>query len=172
VKIQSYHPSRSISLPNEMLHIPLSAEAFEQLLSLHDTLDNIQLLDIWRCSASSTRFSSQTVYAHLTGTTGTRQTLPLFVWLWKSKCQPKHKVFFWLLLKNRLNTRSLLRRRAMPLDSYTCDNCILQIEETPIHLFFRCNFARRCWLLLGLLPPCSTDLLHTLIRIRSRLQVP
>jgi hypothetical protein len=60
----------------------------------------------------------------------------------------------------------------MPLDSFTCDNCILQIEETSIHLFFRCNFARRCWLLLGFLPPCSTDLLHTLMRIRRRLQVP
>jgi hypothetical protein len=108
-------------------------------------------------------FLLRKVYAHLIGT---HQSLPLFSWLWKSKCQPKHKVFFWLLLKNRLNIRSLLRRCSMPLDSFTCDNCILQIEETPIHLFFRCNFARRCWLLLGFLPPCSTNLLHTLMRIR------
>jgi hypothetical protein len=171
VKEINIHQAR-LAPPNEMFHTPLSAEAFEQLLQLQDSLGNIQLLDhndIWRCSASSSRFSSQEVYAHLTGS---RQTLPLFVWLWKSKCQPKHKVFFWLLLKNRLNTRSILRRRAMPLDSFTCDNCILQIEETSIHLFFRCNFAKRCWLLLGLLSPGATDLLHTLLRIRRRLQVP
>jgi hypothetical protein len=87
--------------------------------------------------------------------------------LWKSKCQPKHKVFFWLLLKNRLNTRSFLRRRSMALDSFTCDNYILQMEETVIHLFFRCNFARRCWLLLDIRPPRTTDLLHTLMRIRG-----
>ena len=27
---------------------------------------------------------------------------PAFKWLWKSSCQNKHKVFFWLLLKDRL----------------------------------------------------------------------
>jgi hypothetical protein len=60
-----------LASPNELFHIPLSAEAFEQLLSLQDTLGNLQLLDhndIWRCSASSNRFSSQKVYAHLIGT--------------------------------------------------------------------------------------------------------
>jgi hypothetical protein len=157
---------------NELFHTTLSAEAFGQLLSLQDILANLQLHDhndIWRCSASSNLFSSQKVYFHLVGT---HQSHPLFSWLWKSKCQPKHKVFFWLLLKNRLNTRSFLRRRSMPLDSFTCDNCILQIEETVIHLFFRCNFARICWLLLGFIPPRTTDLLHTLMRIRRRLQVP
>jgi hypothetical protein len=51
-----------LASPNELFHIPLSAEAFEQLLSLQDTLGNLQLLDhndIWRCSASSNRVSSQ-----------------------------------------------------------------------------------------------------------------
>jgi hypothetical protein len=158
-----------LASPNELFHIPLSAEAFGQLLSFQDILANLQLHDhndIWRCSGSSNLFSSQKVYAHLIGT---QQSHPLFSWLWKSKCQPKHK---WLLLKNRLNTRPLLRRRSMPLDSFTCDNCVLQIEETLIHLFFWCNFARRCWLLLGFLPPRTTDLLHTLLRIRRRLLVP
>jgi hypothetical protein len=165
------HQARLAS-PNELFHTPLSAEAFGQLLSFQDILADFQLHDhndIWRCSGSSNLFSSQKVYAHLIGA---QQSHPLFSWLWKSKCQPKHKVFFWLLLKDRLNTCSLLRRRSMPLDSFTCDNCILQIEETLIHLFFICNFARRCWLLLGFLPPRNLNLLHTLLRIRRRLQVP
>jgi hypothetical protein len=79
---------------------------------------------------------------------------------------------FLLLLKNRLNTRSFLRQRSMPLDSFTCDNYILQMEETVIHVFFKCNFAQRCWLLLDIRPPRTTDLLHTLLRIRRRWQVP
>jgi hypothetical protein len=78
------------------------------------------------------------------------------------------RFFFWLLLKDRLNTRSFLRQQTMPLDSYTCDNCILQLEETFLHLFFRCNFARRCWLLIGITPPRTTDLINTLLRIRMR----
>lgn len=30
---------------------------------------------------------------------------PAFGWLWKSWCLNKHKIFFWLLLKNRISTR-------------------------------------------------------------------
>jgi hypothetical protein len=75
----------------------------------------------------------------------------------------------------------------MQLDSYTCDNCILQleetvlhlflrcnfaIEETVLHLFLRCNFARRCWLMIGITPPRTVDLINTLFRIRVRLKVP
>jgi hypothetical protein len=128
------HHARLAS-PNEMFHTPLSAEAFDQLLALQDILGNLQLhdhSDKWLCNASSSLFSSQKAYSHMTGN---QPTHPIFSWLWKSKCQPKHKVFFWLLLKDRLNTRSFLRQRSMPLDSFTCDNCILQMEETTIHLF-------------------------------------
>ena len=79
--------------------------------------------------------------------------LPIFRWLWSSSCQMKHKVFFWLLLNDRLNTRGLLRRKNMVLESYSCDLCILQREETLGHLFLRCNFARACWASIGLLVP-------------------
>jgi hypothetical protein len=103
---------------------------------------------------------------------GNQWTHPIFSWLWKSKCQPKHKVFFWLLLKDRLNTRAFLRQRSMFLESYSCDNCILQVEETTIHLFFRCNFAKRCWSLIGISPSHSADLLNTILRIRRRWHVP
>jgi hypothetical protein len=118
-----------------MFHTPLSTEAFDQLLALQDILSNLQLhdqKDKWICNASSSLFSSQKAYSHMTGN---QPTHPIFSWLWKSKCQPKHKVFFWLLLKDRLNTRSFLRQRSIPLDSFTCDNCILQLEETTLHLF-------------------------------------
>lgn len=32
-------------------------------------------------------------------------------WIWKSKCTMKLKVFAWLLLSDRLNTKNMLRRR-------------------------------------------------------------
>jgi hypothetical protein len=46
------------------------------------------------------------------------------------------RLFFLLILKDRLNTIALLRKRNMTLDSYTRNNCILQKEETTSHLFF------------------------------------
>jgi hypothetical protein len=67
---------------------------------------------------------------------------------------------------------TFLRQRAMVLDSYTCDNCILQAEETAILLFFRCSFARRCWSLIGISPSHSTDLFNTVLRIIRLWQIP
>jgi septation ring formation regulator EzrA len=48
-----------------------------------------------------------------------------------------------LLLKNRLNTRGLLKRKDMSLDSYNCELCLLQKEENLRHIFFRCPFAKK-----------------------------
>jgi hypothetical protein len=41
----------------------------------------------------------------------------------------------------------------MHLDSYNCELCILQREETLGHLFFKCSFARNCWQLIGVVVP-------------------
>ena len=73
-----------------------------------------------------------------------------FSWLWKSYYQPKHKVFFWLLIKDRLSTRNLLTRRNMELESYNCQLCCLAVEESSDHLFLDCPFARQCWGIIGL----------------------
>ena len=55
------------------------------------------------------RYSAQKkAYKHLSGY---RQVHPSFRWLWASSYQNKHKVFFWLLLKDRLNIQNLLRRK-------------------------------------------------------------
>ena len=51
------------------------------------------------------------------------QTHPSYKWLWKSCCQSKRKIFSWVLLKNRFNTRALFKRRNMFLDDYNCAVC-------------------------------------------------
>jgi hypothetical protein len=43
--------------------------------------------------------------------TGSAHVHPVFRWLWKTSCQNKRKFFFWLVLKDRLSTRELLRRK-------------------------------------------------------------
>jgi hypothetical protein len=66
--------------------------------------------------------------------------------IWKSKALPKLKVFAWLLMKDRLNTRYLILRKNWKLDSgpvsVMCGN---QSLETRDHLFFECDFAKKCW---------------------------
>jgi hypothetical protein len=77
---------------------------------------------------------------------------PTFKWIWRSCCQMKQKVFFWLL-QNMLNTRGMLPRSDMVLDSYTCDLCLLQRIETTMHLFLLCPFEKNCWAFIGILIP-------------------
>jgi hypothetical protein len=62
---------------------------------------------------------------------------------------PTKTVFYWLLLKNRLNTRGMLRRRNMQLEPYDCELCLLQRVEVQRHLFYKCSFAKNCWAQIG-----------------------
>lgn len=55
-----------------------------------------------------------------------------------------HTVFLWLVLKDRINTRYMLRRKGMHLDSFVYELCILQRLETRVHLMI-CNFAKAYW---------------------------
>lgn len=55
----------------------------------------------------------------------------------------EERSFFWLLRKDRLSTRGLLRRRNMELESYDCVLCHFDTEET-VHLFFHSPFAVCC----------------------------
>jgi hypothetical protein len=65
----------------------------------------------------------QKAYKHLIGSNVVH---PVFHWQWSTADQQKHKLFFWLLLQDRLSTRGLLKRGHMQLDSYTCELCLLQ----------------------------------------------
>ena len=70
---------------------------------------------------------------------------PLFSWLWVSNNLGKHKFFFWLLIRDRLNTRNLLRWKNRELEDYNCVLCNEGHEETSFHLFFECAFSKSCW---------------------------
>ena len=61
----------------------------------------------------------------------------------------KNKVFGWLLLVDRLNTREMLQRKTFLLPEYTCVMCNMAVLETRDHLFFHCPFAQTCWRFLA-----------------------
>ena len=68
----------------------------------------------------SFQFSSSKIYLHLIGEHNVND---IFKRIWKTKCQHKHIVFFWLLLRDRLSTRNMLRRKGMGLPSFDCVLC-------------------------------------------------
>jgi len=113
-------------------------------------------------------FSTTKAYIALIGH---RRTHPLFKRMWKTKCQMKHKVFFWLLLKDRINTWDILQRKRMELESVTCDLCILQRLETATHLILWCNFGKACWESIGIRYIPTRSMLQIFKSIQRRLGV-
>jgi hypothetical protein len=153
-------------------HLPLSLEAHHQFLVLQSLVEDLQETqdpDQWIYSWGNPLFSASRAYKVLVGH---RQVHTAFLWIWRFRCQIKHNVFFWLLLRDRLSTRDILQRKDMHLESYTCDMCILQRPETNAHIFLRCNFARACWESIGISVVTSRPVLHIINRIRRHLRVP
>ena len=85
-----------------------------------------------------------------------------FVWLWKTKCIMKVKVFAWLLFCDRLNTRDMLDKRhcAKEDDDFTCPLCPGGQRETRLHLFFTCPFSMRCWQFLEIVWNHNLEFFH------------
>lgn len=130
---------------NHLFHRPLSYVAYTQynlvlqmINNRVDTEDN----DQWKYSWSSSQYSSRKMYYLLMGK-GTSHII--FKSLWSTACRLRHKIFYWLLLQDRHNTRNLLHRKSMLLPEYSCALCSEGTEETLVHLFWGCPFALLCW---------------------------
>lgn len=108
-------------------------------------------------------------YKQLSGQTNIH---PAFRWLWACSCQPKHKVFFWLLLKDRISTRELLKRKNMVLQDYNCVLCNTLVEESLSHLFLECPFAEQCWAIVNIQIDHSLSPFENIQSFKEQLQVP
>lgn len=111
--------------------------------------------DVWKCVWGGC-FTSSKFYSFCFRN---EQVDEVFTWIWKTKCNMKWKVFAWLLMVDRVNTRNMLKRRQFALanDDYSCMLCSTPPEETLVHLFYQCPFACACWSSLGIAWPASVD---------------
>lgn len=62
--------------------------------------------------------------------------------LWKSKLPNKLKVFFWLVVQDKLQTGVNLKKREWKGDGKCC---LCGVEESGNHIFFNCHIARVIW---------------------------
>ena len=63
---------------------------------------------------------------------------------------PKFKVFCWLLINDRLNTKEMMLRKHWHIeDGPNCVLCQQSVIEDVDHLFFSCEFAKNCWDTIG-----------------------
>jgi hypothetical protein len=152
--------------------LPLSPEALEEVREMQNMTTLIQLtpdhdtwIYTWGDKYTPSRyynFCFRNFQPHVS-----------FLWLWKSKCTPKVKFFFWLVLFDRLNTRNMLRRRQFHLNSgYRCLMCANPLEETVEHMLFHCPFSQSCWQILNMDWDLIGDRLHIIERGKSIWQGP
>lgn len=155
----SVQSAKLINDLDQLFRLPLSRIAFEQLQILLEALElyaNSQEPDNWTYIWGSHLFSASKAYRHLTGTTLVPAS---FSWIWKAVVRHKHKTFFWLLLKDRLSTRSLLRRKNMDLPSYSCALC----RETLKKVFIIFSYNARLRKIVGISYTCRFLILWTCI---------
>lgn len=129
----------------EEFHLPLSSQAYDEFLILQGWMGEMDLLqegsDEWKCAYGDYKPHKYylSLFDHI-------QVQPQYLWIWKSRCTMKIKVFAWLLLSDRLNTKDMLQRRHWHVtDNYDCVLCSNGDREDRDHLFFNCNFSSRIW---------------------------
>jgi hypothetical protein len=131
---------------DDIFILPFSQQAIRELEELQDSLQAIQYdeesMDIWKPNRGN-NYAAKIFYNHVYDVLDTH---PIFKIVWKSKCTPRIKFFFWLLLVDRLYTKTILTRRNIGArENDLCVMCNMGVNETIEHLFFNCPFAIQCW---------------------------
>ena len=62
---------------------------------------------------------------------------PILSWVWKSYCTVTVKMFAWLVIMDRVNTKDMIQRRHWKInDGPSCVLCPTGVLEDRNHLFF------------------------------------
>jgi hypothetical protein len=132
----------------DLFHLPLSEQACQEYQALQIIIQEIQITeqskDGWNYVWVQAEYSSFKFYnLQFSGKDPPRP----YIWIWKSKCTNKIKVFGWLLMMDRFNVKNILKRKKFKLqrNDYTCVLCTEKVEETIFHLFFSCPFSQQWW---------------------------
>lgn len=165
----SVHSVLTCSLLDQLFHLPLSIQARDELRQIQFLSAEVRLTtqrDSWRCPWGE--YTAKRFYEFCFREV---QVDPEFCLIWKSKCTMKIKVFLWLLLADRMNTRDMLRRRHYNIgNDLSCMLCDTRARETVEHLFFDCPFSVSCWNKLNITWPDQGDRMHKIHTSRTSWQ--
>ena len=124
----------------------LTRAAELELDALSDLLQDFHLTDApdQRSMLNGEKFSSKAAYKQMHCHIRSDAMMPI----WRSGAPQRIRVFAWLLLLDRLHTRSNLFHKHI-LDTDRCPQCPSVVENID-HLFFTCLAARQVWTAMGL----------------------
>ena len=92
---------------------------------------------VWK-PESNGYYSSKSAYILLQGNSEEGNMDDTFKDLWKLKIPAKASIFAWRLIRDRLPTKSNMRKRQIDINDSLCPFCSIK-EETASHLFFDCS---------------------------------
>ena len=146
-KKASVHEVMNAEDLDSLFHLPLSEPAWEEMLNLQQLLIIMPYredsLDEWTFIWGNQTYTSRRYYRYVYENL---QVPRIFKILWSSKCTQRIKFFTWLLLVDRLNTKTMLLRRHFHVQPNAhCIMCNNSSEEDIDHLFFTCPLAVSCW---------------------------
>jgi len=98
---------------------------------------------VWKPDPSG-QYTTKSVYDLLLGESLGENRDGGFSELWKLKIPAKSAVFAWTLIRDRLPTKSNLRRRQVEVNDMLCPFCRNK-EEDAAHLFFNCSKILPLW---------------------------
>jgi hypothetical protein len=120
---------------HSLFHLPLSQQAHGQMLQLQNILEGVSLnesTDRWLYIWNTDQFSLKRAYNHLSG----HLILHLvYNWLWRSSCQNKHKVFFWLLIKEDWVLGNYWEERIWISETTTAFFAMVQLKDHSYTFF-------------------------------------
>jgi hypothetical protein len=128
-------------------HTPISQQAAQEHHELNQISTQVQQnqhdKDEWIYIWGSKRYTSSKFYS--LNFKSIEAQLP-FKWIRRSKITKKLKIFIWLVFRDRINPRNLLKGKNFNIQGgdYSCVLCNLHIEYT-YHLLFQCPFSTECW---------------------------
>jgi hypothetical protein len=134
----------------DLFHLPLSVMAHQQLHTLYEEIQNVQFSeenDDWSLNGGTLYYSTKKVYKMLIGEHTTHKTITS---IWKTCNIPIQKLFDWLLLLGRLNTKDMMKKKNFHIEFADCVLCEEFPEEDTMHLFFECSFSMSFWWALGM----------------------
>ena len=164
----------SSHVPSHHFMLPLSVEAYDEREQILQTLASVdhtsELEDIRIFAWGNKQFTSAEYYNFIFSGLSTKD---IYQKVWKSKAPPKLKVFVWLLIRDRLNTKDMIIRRQWNIeDGPYCVLCNSNILESRDHLFFDCGFARRCWDTINITWDNNPDICVRIATARGVFTVP
>ena len=95
-----------------MFHLPLSEQAYHEYMTIQTFMTThsreLDAKDICYWQGTCNAFKHKLFYYFMHSTLSFN---PLLLWIWKSSWTMKIKVFAWMLIMDRLNTKDMVDRR-------------------------------------------------------------